>query len=60
VDEICVVIGHCSGCPVYEMVVADPLRSLENLVCFFCAWLVDKQYVLDTFFIFLCGMASIA
>lgn len=26
---------------------------------FFCAWLVDKQYVLDTFFIFLCGMTSV-
>ena len=60
VHEICVVIGHCSGCPVYEVVVGNPLRPLEILsLFFFCAWLVDKLYVLDTFFIFLCGMASV-
>jgi len=58
-NEICVVIGHCIGCPLYEVVFANPLGSLEKLCFFFCAWLTDKQYVLDTFFIFLCGMASV-
>jgi hypothetical protein len=35
VDEICFVIGDCSGCPLHEVVVADPLSSMEKNSAFF-------------------------
>jgi len=75
VDEICVVIGHCSGCPLHEVRwyggSCRPIKvNGRTLYSFVLSWWTKSLYflvlswwtnnVLDTFFFtFLCGMTSV-
>ena len=65
VDAICDMMFHCNGWPLYEVGwyggSCRPIKvNGKTQTVFFCAQLVDKRYVLDTFFsTFLCGMASV-
>jgi len=63
--EICVLMGHCSGCPLYEVIVEDPFNSLGKLSLFFSMlgwWFWFAMYLYSLFLLHLkvqcCGSAT--